>query len=67
MIIRKCSPLTRKINEMDLPITEEQVNRYMAGELVQNAFPNLNADQREFIKTGYTPEDWAKIFPPGEE
>lgn len=28
---------------------------------IQDAFPFLNADQREFIKTGLTPEAWDKI------
>ena len=30
--------------------------------LVQNAFPDLSADDREFILTGITPEEWDQIF-----
>ena len=26
--------------------------------LIQDIFPNLNEDEREFIMTGYTPADW---------
>lgn len=35
---------------------------WQAGEMIQNAFPNLNADEREFIKTGMTPELWDSLF-----
>jgi hypothetical protein len=48
---------------MDLPVTMEQLDRYYnGGELLQNAFPHLNADQREFIKTGITGEEWEAAF-----
>jgi hypothetical protein len=33
------------------------------GVLVQDAFPYLNADIREFMITGTTPEEWNQIFP----
>ena len=32
---------------------------------IQDIFPGLNADEREFIVSGLTPEAWNKIF--GEE
>jgi hypothetical protein len=68
MIITRRSPLTGKLNEMDLPISEDQIRLYQQGGiLVQQAFPNLTPDQREFFKTGYTPEDWARVFPEEEE
>ena len=38
---------------------------YMNGALLQDAFPNLSIDDREFLKTGYSPEGWNQIF--GEE
>jgi hypothetical protein len=53
---------------MDLPISEAQIEIYTKGEiLIQDAFPNLTPDQREFFKTGYTPEDWARLFPEEDE
>jgi hypothetical protein len=68
MIITRRSPLTGKLNEMDLPITEDQIRLYQQGRiLVQQAFPNLTPDQREFFKTGYTPEDWDRMFPEEDE
>ena len=63
-LARVC-PITNTINEMPLPITEEQyldgMDLWAAGELIQNAFPMLNADQREFVKTGIRPETWDSL------
>jgi len=48
---------------MDLNVTEEQLNRYNSGRFtIQDCFPNLSADEREFIKTGITPEEWEEVF-----
>lgn len=63
MIITRKSPFSGKINQMDLPITEEQMQRYINGtELIQNVFPNLTPDEREFIMTGITKEEWDNTF-----
>lgn len=67
MKVSRKSPLTGKVTEMDLDITQEQIDHYNRGTLLQNAFPNLSASEREFWKTGYTQEDWDKMFPPDEE
>lgn len=43
----------------DLQITDEQWDKYAKGALIQNAFPHLTANEREFIMTGiYDDEDW---------
>jgi hypothetical protein len=47
---------------MDLDITPEQVAAYEAGALLQNAFPQLSADEREFYKTGITADAWEEMF-----
>jgi len=63
MIISKKSTLTGVINAMDLDISEEQYLRYEARcEAVQNIFFNLNAEQREFLITGTTSEEWNAAF-----
>ena len=65
MKITKTSLLTGKPFTMDLDITPDQLDEYNKGEkLIQDVFPNLNADEREFIMTGYAPVDWDTIFPP---
>ena len=35
-------------------------------EFIQDIFPTLDADTREFIQTGITPSEWADIFAPEE-
>lgn len=52
---------------LDLPITDIQWQNYMGGTLVQNAFPNLTDDEREFILTGITKEEWDKMFKEEDE
>lgn len=43
----------------DLQITNEQWEKYTKGALIQNAFPHLTDNEREFIMTGiYDDEDW---------
>jgi len=47
---------------IDLPITEEQLTLWEEGMLIQKAMPNLSPDQREFIMTGMTSEEWDEAF-----
>tara|TARA_R100000234_G_C4931634_1_gene148761 strand:+ start:601 stop:747 length:147 start_codon:yes stop_codon:yes gene_type:complete len=47
---------------MEIDVTEEQIALWESGVLIQNAMPNLSADEREFIKTGITPEEWDSAF-----
>lgn len=68
LVLTRTSIFTKRRNTMTLPITRADFNRYQAGDdLVQNIFPDLNADQREFLMSGATPEEWAGIFPPEDE
>lgn len=67
MKITRKSQISGAMNTMELDITEAQVIEFESGVFVQDAFPNLNAGEREFILTGITPEEWAKVFPPEEE
>tara|TARA_Y100001963_G_scaffold85627_1_gene118398 strand:+ start:934 stop:1146 length:213 start_codon:yes stop_codon:yes gene_type:complete len=63
--LERKSPKTGKVNSMVLDTTKEALDSYYAGEgLIQVIFPQLNENEREFIKSGYTPEDWDEIFPP---
>ncbi len=61
MIIRRTSPFSGQDNTMDLPVTQAQLDLWQGGELAQNVFSNLNAEQREFIMTGITPEEWGDL------
>ena len=62
MIIERTSPFSGKKNEMDIDVTQEQIDEWKNGELIQNAMPNVSADEREFIMTGITPEEWENTF-----
>jgi len=67
MLVTRKSSISGEINSIDLPITEEQIVRFESGELIQRAFPQLTAEQREFILTGITPEEWKVAFPDEDE
>jgi len=43
----------------------EGLFKYRRGALIQNAFPNMSAGDREFLMSGYSPEAFDEIF--GEE
>jgi hypothetical protein len=63
MKVTRKSMFTGKENTLDLDITQEQLIRYETGsEVIQRVFPRLSADEREFIKTGVTPEEWNATF-----
>lgn len=67
MKITRTSQSSGITRTLDLNITQEQLDNFNDGMHVQKAFPHLSADQREFILTGITGEEWNKIFPPEEE
>lgn len=67
MEITRKSMLTGVENTMNLNITDEQIAAYNNGALLQDAFPNLNADEREFFKSGITPAEWDDMCREEEE
>jgi len=62
MIITRISMFSGKMHSWDIPVTEEQIDRWQRGCLIQNAMPHLTADEREFIMTGVTPDEWNEAF-----
>lgn len=62
--VTRQSIITKKMNTMELPITQENLDTYDAvGDiLVQDAFPHLDIGQREFILSGITPDEWHETF-----
>ena len=65
MLIKRRSPITGVVTTKDIATTQEEIDRWLKGELIQDAMPQLSNDEREFIKTGLTKDDWNTIF--GEE
>lgn len=62
MLITRKSMFTGKVRTLDVSCTEEQLEAWRNGQLIQVAMPNVPADLREFLITGTTPEEWNEIF-----
>ena len=65
MEITRTSIISGNISKMDLDVTPEQIARFESGVFVQDAFPHLTPDEREFILNGITPEEWHATFGDG--
>ena len=63
MKIEKVSPISGKSHTMDLDVTVSQMWMIKNGAYIQNVLPHLTADEREFIITGITKEEWDETFP----
>ena len=48
---------------MDMEEFNTAFNNWRNGMLIQQAFPNLDVDVREFLMTGITPLEWDRMFP----
>lgn len=65
MKVTRVSPFTGEENTMEINTTQDAIDFYESGGgLIQNVFPNLSADEREFIKTGITPDQWDSLPEP---
>jgi hypothetical protein len=60
--ITRCSMVSGITRTKELPVTDEQFQKYLQGACIQDAFPNLSKADREFIKTGITDEEWEELF-----
>lgn len=67
MLITRQSTWSGKVRTLDIPVTYEQLYEWERGTLIQNAMPNLTADQREFLMTGITAEEWDEMFERDED
>ena len=63
MKVTMTSLLSGKTRTRDIPITQEQLASWKAGEAIQDAMPNLEPADREFLMTGITADEWDKTFP----
>ena len=67
MIVTRLSPISGKKNTMQLDITGQELIDWEKGGLIQDIFPYLTPEEREFIKTGITPDEWDAMFGDGGE
>ena len=58
VVVTRKSPFSGKSNTINIDVTQAQLEAYKGGALIQSAFPHLSADEREFIMTGITPDEF---------
>jgi hypothetical protein len=58
MLIERKHPFSGVVSIKEIPVTQEQLNAWESGTLIQDAMPTLTASEREFIKTGLVDEDF---------
>ena len=65
LVVRK-STITGIIHTRDIPVTRTRLKRWLdlgpAATHIQDAFPALSEDDREFLMNGTTPEDWSARY-----
>jgi transcription antitermination factor NusG len=79
-VVRRECQFTGTTEEMDIPLSQEELDAGLARswswsrqfggngeEHMQDIFPTLTPDEREFLQTGTTPAIWNDMFPPEPE
>lgn len=61
MIVPKVSLLTGVTHTRDINVTQEQLKRHANGELIQTVCPDLSAEDREYLISGITQDEWQKF------
>jgi len=46
----------------ELTVSVLGLERWVSGEIVQRAFPELSSDERELLITGICKDHWGKLF-----
>ena len=62
MEITRTSIITGIERTKDIPVTQEQLNEWEGGTLIQKVMPELTPSQREFIMTGIIDSEWDTII-----
>ena len=56
------SPISGVDHEMTMQIDMDDFQKWLEGTNIQVALPYLTANEREFLKTGITGEEWDALF-----
>lgn len=63
MLLRKTSVFTGREAEMDIPCQPEDIVRWQrSNRPIQEMLPGLTLEQREFLLSGSTPQEWDDLF-----
>ena len=61
MLIERKSRYSGNVNTRDIDVTVEQLEEWQGGVLIQIAMPHLSPNDREFLMSGMTPEEWDEM------
>lgn len=62
-IVTKRSLLSNTMHKATLKMTFKEYGKWFhKGGLIQDVLPHLTKEEREFLMTGATPEEWDKAF-----
>lgn len=64
-MLEKISELSGRLNRREIPVEQAKLDAWQNdpnADLIQFAFPELSDDDREFILTGATPEEWDEMM-----
>ena len=62
MQIKKKSPISGKTHVKEIDVTERQLQNWSDGMLIQQAMPHLSGEDREFLMSGITKEEWDETY-----
>lgn len=60
VVLQGVCTVTGKIHSVR--VSKKKFEDWHGGQMIQDAFPELSPDQREFIMTGTTPAEWDAMF-----
>lgn len=60
--VTQVSPFSRKTHIMRIKMKQADLKAWINGKTIQDALPYLTADEREFLMTGITAEEWDKYM-----
>jgi len=67
MLITRKSIFTGIERTLEINITQDQLDAWQSGMLIQDAMPNISANDREFIMTGTIEGEWDEVMSDDEK
>lgn len=62
MLVTRVSTLTGENHQLDIAVTQSELDRFSLGDTAQTVWPHLDRAVREYIVSGITPTEWATYF-----
>ncbi len=68
MLIKRRSRITGVEHTREVPVTQELLEEWAkSGRTIQEVMPYLSAEDREFLMSGITPEEWKTYIGPDDD